>query len=493
MSNTKTTPLRLDRFAVACLAALAVYVTFLSLHATSAAGGSDSAGYMMSARMVSEGRLTVPLRTIPELPAPENMWLYTPLGMVPDRSGATLMPTYPIGLPLHYAAASALFGWTGGPLVVSLLAAVAMIVLTWACARELGVERWIAAACAAMLGVSALVIFCSIQPLSDVVSAAWNAAAFYAALRGRRAGGMVWSVVCGLAVFMAVLVRPTDALVLPALCLVLWNWRKLLGAFLGGLPGAVFLAWYNHALFGSALRTGYGDIGMLFSPAWLASSLGLYATWIPQVLPIAAVAALGLPWLPWRTLKREISALIVWFLAFMGFFAFYAVTHEAWWCLRFVLPAFPAVAVVAALVLQGLKLPQLVRTIAVSAAVLATSFLQYGNFRRLGLQDIAPDQQPYRDLAVWARENLSPDAVIMTLHASCSVYFYTPFAIVRSDLIGAERFVAMRDRIIQTGRPIYAWLYIHDDEPRRQELLPGTWREIKRVDDFSLWELQRTP
>lgn len=496
MSNPKTTTFRLDAFTLVCLGLLALYVGFLATESTPIAGGADSSGYLTSARLLTEGRLMQPPRTIPELPLDQHVWVYTPLGMIAGGPDHALRPTYPIGLPLHFAAASVVLGWDWGPIAVNVVGALALVVLTYLSARMLGASRWIAAAASGALALSPILVFTSVQPLSDTLSATWNIVAFTCALRARRASdgsGWGWSVGCGMAVAVAVLVRPTDALLVPALCLVLWHWKALLGAFVGGLPGALFLGWYNHTLYGSPFVTGYGSIFALIGPEWLVPSLKLYGTWLPQVFPLGVVALVVAPWLPWRALPREVGALVLWFFAFAGFFALYSCTHEVWWYLRFVLPAFPALAILAALGIDRLPASARVRLALAAIALAVTGVLGHRIFAKYGVYHMAEGQEPYRELAHWAREHLPRDAAVATLHSSASFYFYTDYPILRSDNIGAENFAALRERVRVSGRPLYALLYKYDDEPRRQELIPGDWHEVKRVGDFALWELRHTP
>lgn len=497
MSNLKTSRFRIDAFAGTAFALLALYAVLLLTHATDVAGGADSAGYLTSARLLTQGELTIPARTIPELPA-DDMWPYTPLGMI-ATADQTLRPTYPVGLPLHFAAAASVAGWTWGPKLVTVLGAIGAIVFTYLCARELGVRRSLAATAAACLGLSAVLIFSSIQPLSDTLSLAWNAAAFACALRARRERWFAWSAACGAAVAMAVLVRPTDALIIPSLCLVLWHWRRLLGAFVGGLPGALFLLWYNKALYGSPFVTGYGSIQGMISAAWVGATLPMYAAWLPRLLPIGVLALLVAPWLPWRSAWRELLALGLWFAAFAGFYAFYSCTHEVWWYMRFILPAFTAPAVAAALGCERMaSLPAANRSawpriLLVALPLLVTAWINRDILKRQGVWNMADEQRPYKELSLWARDHLPADAVVFTLHASCSLYFYSDLAVIRSDIIKPERFVPLRERLHASGRPAYALLNKYEDESRRQEQIPGDWEEIHRIGNFSLWRLRPTP
>lgn len=493
MSNLKTLLSRLDAFTAVCLGALALYAAILLWRSTDVGGGSDSAGYLMSARLITEGRLTLPPRTIPELPADD--WHYTPLGMVMGGSEKTLRPTYPIGFPLHLAAGSALAGWTWGTRLVNVLGALATVVLTYACARQMGARRLFAVSAAACLAASPILVFASLQPLSDMLSTTWNVAAFACAIRARNTGRAAWGCASGCAVAVAVLVRPTDALIVPALSLVLWNWRQLLAAFLGGVPGAIFLLWYNNTLYGSPFLTGYGPFSGLIGREWIAQTLPMYATWIPRLLPIGVIGLVLVVWWPWRRYWRELAGLLIWFFGFLGFFALYACTHETWWYMRFVLPAFPALAIAAAVASEqvsgrGLLARKPWMPIALAALPLAVSvWISHGILKDTGVWNMAEGQKPYKELSLWARDNLPSNAVVASLHASCSLYFYTDLTMVRSDNFGADRFAAFRERLRATGRPAYAILLKHDDEPRRQELIPGEWVEVKRSGDFALWRL----
>ena len=495
MSNLKAFFLRIATFPAICTVLLGVYALVLFVHATDVAGGSDSAGYLTSARLITEGRWTTPARIIPELPA-DDPWPYTPLGMIAGKSDGALRPTYPVGLPLHFAGASLLVGWTWGPKLVNVFAALASLVFTYACARELGVRRLLAALAAGCLAISPLVILGSIQPLSDTLSMAWNVAAFACALRARRTRAVGWSIACGAAVAVSVLVRPTDVFLLPSLILVLWSWKHLLAAIVGGLPGAIFLGWYQATLYGSPFISGYGSIFALFHTEWLERSLSAYVAVLPPLLPLSVLAVVVIPWMHWKRECRLTAALVLWFVAFAAFFAFYKHTHEDWWYLRFIQPAFPAIAIIAAVGCENLAQrrpgawPRAVAPALMVIAAIISLYSSWGIVRRYSLLRTADGQHPYKAITLWARDNLPEDAVVLTLHTSCSLYFYTDLPMIRSDLIRPERFITLRERLRESGRPTFAILRKHDDEPRLQEQMPGDWVEMKREGDFGLWRLE---
>ena len=96
---------------------------FLAAYFAPVPAGSDSSGYFNGARLLLQGRLATPPRAIGGFAA-SSPWIYTPHGFTPEGRQPGLTPTYPLGLSLHYALAAKLAGWTWGPTLVAVLAAV---------------------------------------------------------------------------------------------------------------------------------------------------------------------------------------------------------------------------------------------------------------------------------------------------------------------------------------------------------------------------------
>ena len=181
------------------------------------------------------------------------------------------------------------FGWDAAPVLVGVGAALAAVLLCYAIARRLEIDPWLSAAGAAMLAAYPVFLFTSIQPLSDTLATTWCLAAMYAALRARERTG--WAVACGMAFAIAVLVRATNVLLLPALIVVLgFDVRRLVLAGLGGLPGALWLGFYNHTLYGGALRAGYDRIAEAFGWSYGAPTLVHFAKWLALMLPTIVLA-----------------------------------------------------------------------------------------------------------------------------------------------------------------------------------------------------------
>lgn len=491
-----STPKSLSRrWAVVLWLLLAGYAVFLACNFAPIAAGADSGGYLGSARLLAEGRLRGTLRVIPEWPlANAGPFTYVPLGFLdPDRTGQ-LTPSYPVGLPLQYALAGRLLGWTWGTTAVGVLAAVAALVGTFLCLRELDVGPPLALASTVAVAVSPMFLFTSLVPLSDTVATAWCVGAVLAALRTPRDRRM--AVACGLAFSIAVLVRPTNVLLGPALAVLICGWGRRLLAVAGATPALAFDLWYNHAMYGSALTTGYGSAGELFKWAYVAPSLRNYAATFPWVLPLGIVALVGLPWLPWRRCRRELGALLLWVAAFVAVYAFYEYTPQYWWYLRFILPTFPAFAilggcVVAGLVERGPELGRRMRTWAAVGVVLAGSLataVTWGHRRHVLY--FPREQEPHRLVPAWARTHLPPNAVVFCFHLSSAFQFYTAFPILRTDQFTPDEFRRFAAAVRTTHRPVYAAIFDFDQVAAFRDNIPGRWRKVTEIAGAGIWRLE---
>ncbi|MBI4626069.1 MAG: glycosyltransferase family 39 protein [Verrucomicrobia bacterium] len=479
------------------LGALAAYAAFIAVHASTVAGGSDSSGYLNSARLLASGRLLADLRGPAEFgpPGQVDRLHFFPQGFFPHSTGLQLAPTYPTGLPLHLALAGKLLGWQAGPLLVEILAAVGAVWLCYRVARELGLGVPLAAAGAAALAGFPVFIFTSIQPLSDTLATTWGLAALYAALRARRGRG--WSAVSGAALAFAVLVRPTNLLLVPALLVLLGrDWRRLALFALGGIPGAVWLAAYNHHLYGNTLRSGYGDdIGAAFAVAYALPAALHFAKWLALLLP-AALLPLPFVALARRDLRsRELLALAVAFLAVAGFYVFYEFSHEVWWSLRFILPVVPALILAGLLGVEalargpGARWPGHFRPAAALVLVLWAAGNSWYWTKRLAVLMMKSYEQTYADASVAARERLPTNALVVANAFSGAIYFHTGFSVLRWDQIDARGFARYAALTRQSGRPVCALLFDAEENEALQIRCPGRWTRLARVHNAGLWQL----
>ena len=462
------------------------YGAFLGAYFTPVAGGSDSSGYLNAAQLLAHGKLTAPQRDFSGLTA-SSATQFQPLGFIAEPARARLVPTYPLGLPAHLALAGTLFGWTAGPLLVGVGATLAAMILCYAVARELALPWTLAAAGAVMFGAFPVTLFIAIQPLSDVLATSWTLAAILATLRARRS--LAWAFATGIALSIAVFVRPTNVLLIPALAVLLSRgWRPLVLATLGGIPGALALLALNAHLYGSPWRMGYGSIFEAFGADYFWPTTFHFAKWLAVLLP---AVVLLLPFAALRVVRsrlRELLGLALWFFVPVIFYTYYEISHEVWWCLRFILPAVPALILAAMLGLNALIVsrPRLLTSTAAILAAWSVAISVYwtAHFHTLLSKTY---EQAYAELGHWAQDHLPANTVLLTNNDSGALYYYTPFPVLRWDQMSAEEFSRHAAQLTRAGRPLHLIVTTDEEAHVLTERAPARWEKTSVVAHRSIW------
>jgi hypothetical protein len=486
-------------FAVLIAVAVAAYTIVLWRHVGAYAGGADQSGYLNSARLLTEGQVTTAMRIVPNFPTdtvPRST--YMPLGFAIGGDDA-LVPTYPVGLPLMVSVMAHLIGWEPAARWTMVLHALLGVALIFWLARECGLSSRASALSSLILATSPVYLYMSLTLMSDTPALVWTTAAVLLAWRSRQR--VWWAAPAGVALAVAVATRPTNILALApiAVCLGIslqrWSW---LGA--GGAPGAAMLLRYNMAVYGQAFTTGYGDTSVLFGLENVGLSLSSYVQWLPALVTPIGVLALGLPVL-FRRAPRLITMLLLWIGVFVVFYMFYYHTHETWWYLRFLLPAFPPLIVGSLLVGRAL-LEQwqnrrgahpFLRT--APAALLLAAFILWHNVRWVdwwNVLAVGGGARAYRDVAEWTTAQLPADAAIMAMEVSGALRYYTSFAVVRWDFLERDPAAVRRMTGDATaGRlKMYAVLFPYEiDTLKFFRRIPGRWVQIREKDNITVWRL----
>lgn len=299
------------------------------------------------------------------------------------------------------------------------VAGVLLVFLTFLLGRRLHSE--LAGVIAAVLmSLCAVFVFESLQVMSDVTAATWSVAAVVAALHGRERGWL--HAVAGFAFGVAVLVRPTSLLLLPVLGVCLGGLKPALRFVAGGVPCAVFLGWYNLGAFGSVFATGYAAAGATREFAWsyFLPRAGHYLKWtVVQFSVVACIAAL------WGMRRRVVLA--VWFVPFFLFYSFYF-WYDEWWYTRFLLPAYPAVAVAAAIAFAELRW----RRVAMAAVILVAAW-QLRQIARFGVLHTDEEQGRVMAPVQWAARHLPPGALVLSHEYSGTLLYESSLRPVRFD------------------------------------------------------------
>jgi hypothetical protein len=468
--------------------ALALYALLLSRNEGAVAGGSDSSGYMNQARLLDAGSVHVQPRTVDGLPAAAMPpYFYIPLGFRPAPNGNGMVPTYPAGFSLFVVALRPLAGWRHAGDVTMILNALAGLAATYALGRMLGLERHWSALGAAMVGLSPLYIYMSVQAMTDVPSLAWTTLAVVAALKSRKRPA--WAVTAGAAVAVDVLLRPTNVLVFIPIAIALGaSPRRWILLGLGGLPGAVFSCAHGLAAYGSLVATGYGDVTVDFSWSNIPGALLQFVRWFPLLFTPVIALCLGLPWLT-SSSRRTRWMLGTWIAVYAAFYLPYRFVHEAWWYLRFLLPMAPAMVIGGLLVLRALlarissPYAKAWSILVFAASVVLVAVGSFALNRTLHATSVGKIELTYPQLTDWMEKNVPHDAVCLSMQASGALEYYTDYTFIRWDFIDKGNVAQVESAIRKSGRPLYAVLFPleYNDAHLPERAMPGRWTEVGAI------------
>jgi hypothetical protein len=295
------------------------------------------------------------------------------------------------------------------------------------------------------------------------------------------------------------LTRPTNALLLVPVALALpWSLGALARFAVGALPGFAFLLSFNAAAYGHPLRTGYGDLGHQFSLAFFPARWRHYTHWLGVTFtPVLPLAWLGVAFSR-ETGRRDRLLLLAWFASFLAFFCSYQ-HHDAWWYLRFLMPAFPALVAGAVLaarpVWRGLELRVHLpgrglrsASLLPALALALVAWREVSVVGRMGVLDIAEFESVYPRSCRLAVERLPPRAMVLSQLTSGALEAYTSFAQLRFDTMDERTARRLLRRSLRRGRPWYA--LVHEAEKAEFEGRGlGRWRRVDSVGMVELLEL----
>jgi hypothetical protein len=460
--------------------AVALLVLLLALtRGAHYAGGADSFGYVAQSEMLARGELYVDEPLVAELPPGMSDGVLPPLGFkLQPESGVPgrMVPTYSPGLPILMAGLRLLFGPDAVFLAVPVLAGLT-VWLTFMLGRAfsgpgtgLFAALWLAA--------SPAFLNSSLIPMSDVPVSAWWLAAFVPALRT----GTGPAAVAGVATSLAVLTRPNLAplAILVALPYV-HRWLKHrslatsvdLGMFaLTAAIGPAIIAWLFNYWYGSPLVSGYGPSNSLFSFAFVPANLARYPRWFLESQTPVILIGLAAPWLLRRA--RQVTehpprialawlmlafAAVVWacYLAYLVF--------DEWWYLRFLLPSYPMLIVLASaallVVLQRTPAP---RSFAVGLLVVLAAHGIHFCLQK-DLFTIAVGEARYQRVGEFAGRALPERSVLFSMQHSGSLRYYSRLPTLRYDLLPPEQLEALIAHFQARGYHVFIVL---DDWEKRE-------------------------
>jgi hypothetical protein len=480
------------------------------------AGGSDSSAYLNFARSLTHGELLAQVRVLPGFSVTEfGMDVYQPVGFkIRDNSGDGMSPTYPIGFPMHVALSSFLVGSDEAVALTNVFLALAGLALMYASCRYVRLSRIWSAGATVALAVCPYFINSALQAMSDLPAMTWAVATLYAAMRSRERTS--WAILCGAAASVALLVRPSNLLLaLPVLVAFGLSPARYALGLLGALSGGIFVAYVNWRLYGTLPfwhTTGYGnptqlldlftaDASQPFSIAYFRHHASHFVFWILSYVGPVVLCAIALPFFS-RGRTREWAIHAVWFAVLFLPYTVYQPAGDAWWYLRFLLPAFPSLILLAtaglsmlweyfASITNGRWPRALSRAAALTIILLSVGWMGTATLR-LPIFDQRSGEKIYPDAALWARDHVPGNSIIICSGFSGAIYYYTDLPIVRWDGFAADKAKAFLDAASAQNRPLYAilWPYEVDDALRR---VGGNWSKVAEIGRQRIPVLQFSP
>jgi hypothetical protein len=481
---------------------LIAYLRWLSPAVSPYAGGSDSSGYLWSARLFRQGRLSMPIRLPERFPIDATgAPVFAPLGGTIRRGTMDLVPTYPTGLPLHIAVANLFLDEERAVKGVLLFAAAGAIWLLYLLGRDAGLPRLWAAGGGALLALSPLFLYAAVQPFSDVMATFWAEAAVLSAWRSRQRPALVW--LAGVSLGIATLVRPMSlVLILPVLAAMTLSAGFCVRLATGGLPFAVFVLAYQAWAYGSPLRSGYDRVWSAFGWHAVLQSLSHYVTWCPRLASwlVVLVPAAAWTWQGRYSRWRLVGA--AWIVATFGTYAFYALTSETWWYMRYVLPGFPVLIIAGLAGLRAVALaaaswigrPWAGRTIGLAA--FAVLLLSAGLLARDPLsaayRATKAGERVYPDtIRIISADKGSSEVVLMSQLSGAANYYAPGMPFLRYDALKSESWLAVRRWQRDEQAVIKAALFGFETDRMfgmTGPLLPCNWHPRGHYRNVTFWE-----
>ena len=236
----------------------------------------------------------------------------------------------------------------------------------------------------------------------------------------------------------------------------------------GSLCGPLSVAWINATLYGSPFSSGYGDVGPSFSIANGIANLRRYPVWwLESQGPLGLLCLLSV--LRRRGERaREVAVAIAFAVSAIVLYLFY-LPFDAWWYLRFMMPAVPVLLLLCADAVAWIA-RRTNTTFAVAMAMVTVFAASHSSWfiEPYDVLGTGYGEERYPEIALYAGSILPEDAVVITMQHSGSIRYYTGRMIVRWDNLDPawlDRTVAfLRDRGIAT----YALLEAFEEKDFRE-------------------------
>jgi hypothetical protein len=246
------------------------------------------------------------------------------------------------------------------------------------------------------------------------------------------------------------------------------DWRRTLAFTAGVVPAALVIAGINTWLFGSPMVSGYGTLDSLFAWRNIPVNLVRYTGWLFDTqTPLAVIGVavlLAAPRRVWATAEARagVRLLGAMFLMVWALYVAY-VPFEAWWFLRFLLPAWPAMMMGTAALVWWVfdgrgRWGQYI-------AIALVFGLGVVGIRESAARQVFPDGEGvarYASIATLVGTHTEPDSMVLASMHAGPIRYYGGRATLRFDVMDPEWLDGAIDWLVSRGR--HPYLAIEDWE-----------------------------
>jgi hypothetical protein len=445
--------------------ALAVFLfAYGFAHGSTAAGGSDSYGYVSQAELWLDGRSSVEQPWVKDVPWPNAAWGFAPLGYTPARplrftlrgfsppeqDRWSIVPTYSAGLPLLMALGK-VAGGVCGPFTIVPLGGAVLVLATYLLGVRLG-SRTLGLLASVLVAVSPPFLLLHFVNMSDVPVAGAFALACWCMLGTtiRSATGAA----TGFAV--ALLIRPNLAPIIPVLAVWLgWRaaahraersrhlWRAVIVLAGAGAALAATSAIY-WVTYGSPFESGYGDTAAYFSLSYIIPNVRNYTQWFAEAhtaLGFLGLVALALPiaaiW-PAVADRSAVAAFAAITSVVIGEFLIYLVLDNSSY-LRFFLVCYPFIMLgFASVAMSVARLQPIVGPLVAAALVITVALRGLFLIPTWNILIQPQIESAFADVAEHVRRMTPDNSVVLAMNHSGSLRYYAGRVTLRWDNLQAD-------------------------------------------------------
>jgi hypothetical protein len=436
-------------------------------YGTYAAGGSDSSCYALMAESFASGRLQPSSPLIAGVPWPDAQKTFTPGGFVPSQGNpSAFAPVCAPGFSILLAPVVKAAG-AGALFYVTPAAGAILVWLTYVAGATLAGSAAGAMAAVAIAASPAL-LYQVVQPMNDITTTALWMGVFVGVISR-------WFVAAGVSCGLALLVRPNllPLALVASIFVLLVDGRKVVPFAVAALPFAVTVLWLNAGLYGGPFRSGYGSLGKLFTLAFFPTNASRYFHWLIETQTPFPLLAFASPFIVDRS-RRPIAWLALALIVTTLLIYFFYTPFDDWSYLRFLLPALALMLALASAVVSRVVwgaadatsrsgLRRIAATAAVCGMTIALGVFGIRTAKARFAFTMHALEQRYRSAGSVVREQLPPNAVVLSVWDSGAVRFHGR----KEALVWEGLDPAWLDRSVE-------WLGTHGHRPY---ILVESWEE----------------